>query len=330
MMIKGYRVEVLSLYEKIREQEASSLKIRKKEIQELHPEIIAVDQEIGKLSLKLSVNILKAANTSNESIVLSLKKRITDLRAQKCEMLVQNGYSQDYLSLHYRCSKCKDTGYIGINPCSCYKRNLIDVYYKNSELSHAVKHNNFDTFDISLFSTHRVGEEKFSPRKNIERILQYALKEYMPNFKVHNDNLLFYGDPGTGKTYLTNCIARDLLDRGVLVVYRTADELIKNLREIRFDNNKILEELLINCDLLIIDDLGTEQITEFSITEFFNILNSKLLRNKKMIISTNLSLTDITKSYTERISSRLIGNFKLYKFYGDDIRVQINLRKNRG
>jgi DNA replication protein DnaC len=328
MMIKGYRSEVLSLYELIREREANALKTRKKEIQELHPEIIAVDQEIGKLSLSLSMNILKN-HDDVAPVITNLKNKIMDLRAKKYEMLVQNGYPQNYLNIRYTCSKCKDTGYIGIEQCECYKRKLIKVYYKNSELSDTVRNNNFDNFDLSLFSSHRVGDEKFSPRKNMESIFQDIITRYMPSFKQHNENLLFYGDPGTGKTYLTNCIARELLDSGVLVVYRTADELIKNLREVRFDNNKILEELLINCDLLIIDDLGTEQITEFSIAELFNLLNVKLLRKKKMIISTNLTLTDITKTYTERIGSRLIGNFKLHKFYGDDIRVQINLKKNR-
>ena len=139
--------------------------------------------------------------------------------------------------------------------------------------------------------------------------------------------MLFYGDSGTGKTFLSCCVAKELLDKGYLVVYRSIDELIKNLREIRFENNYNLEDLLINCDLLIIDDLGAEQLTEFSATEFFNFLNKKLLKKKKMLISTNLSLPDISKNYSERISSRLLGNFKLYKFYSEDIRIQLNLKK---
>src|SRR5699024_6620458 len=113
----------------------------------------------------------------------------------------------------------------------------------------------------------------------------------------------------------------ELLDDGFLVVYRTVDELMSNLREIRFENNSDLEDLLINCDLLIIDDLGAEQITDFTTSEFFNLLNKKLLRKKKMLISTNLNLADIRVTYTERISSRLLGNFKLYKFYTEDIRI---------
>ncbi|MEQ8196438.1 MAG: ATP-binding protein [Clostridiaceae bacterium] len=326
-MIKGYKSEVLSLYEQIREEEARALQARKKEIQELYPEIIQLDQEIGRQSLNLSRSILKSPDS--EALVSEIKNKIMDLRAKKYELLVSKGYPQDYLNVRYRCSKCKDTGYIGVHPCQCYNKKLIDIYYKNSHLSEAVKKNNFDNWDISLYSTHKSDSEKYSPRKNIENIYQYILKEYIPNFKTHNENLLFYGGPGTGKTFLSDSIAKDLLDQGMLVLYRTSDELIKNFREIKFENNRSLEDLLINCDLLIIDDLGAEQITEFTVTEIFNLLNAKLLKNKKMLISTNLSLIDLAKSYTERISSRLIGNFRLFKFYGDDIRVKLNLLKNR-
>ena len=161
----------------------------------------------------------------------------------------------------------------------------------------------------------------------MENILKFLREEYIPNFNATTDNLLFYGDSGTGKTFLSCCVAKELLDDGFLVIYRTIDELMHNLREIKFENNSELENILLNCDLLIIDDLGAEQITDFTTTEFFNLLNKKLLRKKKMLISTNLSLSDIRTTYTERISSRLLGNFKLYKFYTEDIRIQLNLKR---
>jgi DNA replication protein DnaC len=125
---------------------------------------------------------------------------------------------------------------------------------------------------------------------------------------------------------MSNCIAKYLLDKGFLVAYRTAEDLIRELRRIKFDNDFTSEQLLLNCDLLIIDDLGTEQITNFSSTELFNLLNKKLLMNKKMLVSSNYSLEKLSKNYSERISSRLLGNFSLFKFYGDDIRIKSNLR----
>lgn len=327
MMIKGYQTEILKIYDTIRENESKALKIRKAEITSKYPEIIKIDNEVQKLSLKMSLSILKSAN--DEKILNEFKEAITDLRVKKCEMLVERGYDPEYINLHYRCNKCKDTGFIGHIKCSCYKEKLVKLYYRNSELENTIKYNNFNNFDLNLFSSHKIGEEKYSPRKNMENILSYVLQDYIHNFDSISTNLLFYGNPGSGKTYLSYCISKAILDKGFLVVYKTSDELIKNLRDVRFNNNTNLESLLLDCDLLIIDDLGAEHLNEFSITELFNIINKRILTKKKMLISTNLTLPGITKQYSERIASRLIGDFKLCKFYSDDIRIKKNLEKNR-
>ena len=231
--------------------------------------------------------------------------------------------------MHYLCPLCKDTGYIGTQKCQCYKKKLIEIYYENSHMKDALKLNNFSKFDINIFSSINSGSEKYSPKENMQIIIDKMINGYIPKFREHNENILFYGSPGTGKTFLTYCIAKELLDRGFLVVYRTSDELIRNLREIRFNNDTELEDLLINCDLLVIDDLGAEQITDFSTTELFTLLNKKILLNKKMIISTNLNLLELKQSYAERITSRLLGNFILFKTYGEDIRIKKNLQKRK-
>lgn len=324
-MIKGYEKELALIYENIRAEEEKNLIKRRKEIEEHHPEILELDNLIQKKSLGLSLSILKGID---ENALKKCKEEITDLRVKKTESLVENGYDNDYLNLHYRCQKCKDEGYIGVNRCPCYKKKLVQLYYKNSALKDSLLVNNFNNFNLSLFSSHKLNEDdRFSPRKNIENILRYIREEYIPKFDSIEDNLLFYGDSGTGKTFLSCCIAKELLDDGYLVVYRTVDELMSNLREIRFENNSELSDILINCDLLIIDDLGAEQITDFTTSEFFNLLNKKLLKKKKMLVSTNLSLFHIRETYTERIASRLLGNFKLYKFYTEDIRIQLNLKR---
>lgn len=324
-MIKGYQSELMEVYQKIRNEEDKRLKQRRAEIKSLYPEILDLDNDIHKLSLKLTMTILKKDTT--EADIRKIKDEITELRAKKCEQLVSHGYDPEYLNMHYRCKKCQDTGYIGIEKCNCYKDKLVKLYYKDSELQDILRDNNFNNFNMELFSSSKESGEKYSPRTNMKNNLDFVMKDFIPNFKHGSDNLLFYGTPGSGKTFLSYCIAKELLDRGFLVVYKTSDELIRCLRDIKFNNNYYLEKLLIDCDLLIIDDLGSEQLNDFVATELFNLINKKLLKKKRMIISTNLTLSGIAKHYSERISSRLLGNFRLYKFYSDDIRIKLNLAK---
>ena len=326
-MIKGYQTELMDMYEKIRTDENRKLMKRREEIKNKYPEILELDTTIQKLCLNLSMAALRGITDQNE--LNNIKEEITDLRAKKYEMLVSHGYNPDYLNLHYNCPKCKDTGFIGIDKCSCFKSKLIKLYYKDSDLEEAVKTNNFKNFNINLYSNHKLNDERYTPRKNIEDILEYITGEYLPNFKNSNTNLLFYGNSGTGKTFLSWCIAKELLDKGFLVVYKTSDDLLRALKDIKFNNDTDLENLLINCDLLIIDDLGSEQITDFSSAELFTLINKKILKNKKMLISTNLSLPLISKRYSERISSRIIGEFKLFKFFAEDIRIQLNLKRQK-
>lgn len=326
-MIKGYQTELMDMYEKIRTDENRKLMKRREEIKNKYPEILELDTTIQKLCLNLSMAALRGITDQNE--LNNIKEEITDLRAKKYEMLVSHGYNPDYLNLHYNCPKCKDTGFIGIDKCSCFKSKLIKLYYKDSDLEEAVKTNNFKNFNINLYPNHKLNDERYTPRKNIEDILEYITGEYLPNFKNSNTNLLFYGNSGTGKTFLSWCIAKELLDKGFLVVYKTSDDLLRALKDIKFNNDTDLENLLINCDLLIIDDLGSEQITDFSSTELFTLINKKILKNKKMLISTNLILPLISKRYSGRISSRIIGEFKLFKFFAEDIRIQLNLKRQK-
>ena len=277
-MIKGYQTELMDMYEKIRTDENRKLMKRREEIKNKYPEILELDTTIQKLCLNLSMAALRGITDQNE--LNNIKEEITDLRAKKYEMLVSHGYNPDYLNLHYNCPKCKDTGFIGIDKCSCFKSKLIKLYYKDSDLEEAVKTNNFKNFNINLYSNHKLNDERYTPRKNIEDILEYITGEYLPNFKNSNTNLLFYGNSGTGKTFLSWCIAKELLDKGFLVVYKTSDDLLRALKDIKFNNDTDLENLLINCDLLIIDDLGSEQITDFSSTELFTLINKKILKKK--------------------------------------------------
>ncbi|HEY8891632.1 MAG TPA: ATP-binding protein [Clostridium sp.] len=326
-MIKGYQTKILAIYDEIRQTEEADFRKRKAHIEKTHPEIIKLDQTIGKLCIELSISALKSIN-NRDQYLHALKEKIMDLRVKKSELLVSNGFDMEYLNLHYRCSKCHDTGFIINTKCSCFKQKIIDVYYTGSELRGMLKTHNFDNFKLDFYPPRKSELQSESPRKNIEKILSKSMS-FLKNFDTTDENLLFYGSSGTGKTFLSHCITKELIDKGSFVVYRTAEELIKALKEIRFNNDNSLEELLINCDLLIIDDLGTEQLSDFTKAEMFNLLNTKLLKQKKMLVSTNLTLESLLKTYSERITSRLIGNFTLCKFFGDDIRIKKNLSKSK-
>lgn len=327
-MIKGYAEEITRMYSHIRQEEEHSLKERREEISKKLPAVLDIESQIAKLCINLSISSFKDIK-NREEYLNKLRESITNLRIKKSELLATNGFPIDYTSLHYRCSKCKDTGYVGNKRCTCYKQKLVTLYYKNSELSAMLKNDNFENFNINYYSSSRTGDEPKSPRKNIEEKIIPSVMDYLKNFSAININLLFYGGSGTGKTFLSHCIAKDLLDKGFLVVYRTSDDLLQEIKRIKFENDSTLEDLLLNCDLLIIDDLGTEQITDFSSTEMFNLLNKKLLLNKKMLISTNYSLEKLSRTYSERITSRLLGNFTLFKFYGEDIRIKTNLARQK-
>jgi DNA replication protein DnaC len=324
-MIREYLEKVNNIYSDIRSRNKKELISRREEINSKFPQVSEIERKIGRLSAELSLSAIRG-NTVTDKDFSDLKDKVTSLRAEKYELLVSNGYPMDYLELRYDCPICSDTGYVGNERCSCYKEKISKLYLKDSNLVKILSKNDFKNFSLNYYSTENSGYEKDNPRKNMEKVLSACYK-FIDNFNNSNENLLFYGTPGTGKTHLSHAIAAELLNLGYFVLYKTSEDLIQDLRDIRFNKDKYREEVLDFCDLLIIDDLGTEENNDFSRAEFFNLLNKRLLNEKKLIISTNLELENILKNYNDRITSRLLGNFTICKFYGDDIRVKKNIHK---
>lgn len=296
---------------------------RKNRIYKEIPEIERIDEEIKKIGIEITQSIFKEPEKGKELLHL-LKERLNNLKKKKAYLLRSNEYSEDYLDPKYECNICKDTGYVNGRRCKCFDQKLINIYYKQSTIADILKRENFSNFSFEYYSDKPYGD-KPSPRNNMKEIVEFSLN-FIKNFDTSSESLFFYGDSGLGKTFLANCIAKELLDRGKSVIYRTAPDLIEGLRRNKLnpDSTSYNEylDLLKECDLLIIDDLGTESITAFSLQEFFNILNARLLLGKKFIISTNLPLSEIMAIYPERIYSRIFGHFKLLNFYGEDIRLK--------
>jgi len=310
-------------YQAARDRHRRELEEKKREVYRRAPQIRQIDEEIAAVSVEISRTLIESG-ADPEAGIAHLKNQIDRLKRKRQDLLNELDLPVDFLSMHYDCERCKDTGLDGGQRCRCYRAKVIHRAYEMSNLQMVLDRENFAHFDETLFSATPDPSEGMSPRDNIRSIRQEA-ESFTRRFDEENRHLLFYGNTGLGKTYLCNAIAKDLLDRGISVVYQTAFELVETLGDYRFsrdtsDRDRLRYRLLFDADLLIIDDLGTELTNAFTNTELFNIINRRLLSKKSMIISTNLSPAEIVSTYTDRISSRIFGSFELYKFFGPDLR----------
>ncbi|NBG88105.1 ATP-binding protein [Isachenkonia alkalipeptolytica] len=321
-MFQQYIKEILREYDRLRQQSEDLKKQRREEVYRRVPRIKEIDQEIARLGLMLSKSIIEAPGESQQ-LMDRISKEMENLKEDRAMLLTENNIPLSYLEKVYHCEQCKDRGFLGNGKkCACFKQKLIDRAYNLSNLTNTLDKENFHSFNIDLFSTEPYGEEKRSPRQNMMHLLNTS-EGFVMNFKdPQTKNLLFYGGTGLGKTFLANCVAKALLDRGHIVIYQTSFKMIEVLEDLRFRRSQNKEEynLLFEADLLIIDDLGAELTNSFTNSELFNLINSRILRGKKIMISTNLSPMELAERYDDRIFSRLIAHFDVLKFYGEDLR----------
>ena len=317
--------EILISYQKKRDKAESDLELRKNDVYSQIPEFKKLDDEISKVGLQLAKLVLQ--NPSNkENIILESKKKMDELKSQKKELLTKYKVPNGYLEIQHDCNICKDKGFLDNgHKCNCLKQEIINESYKMSNISRMLEKENFTTLDTSIFSSEKDPESNISPQQNMLQIVSICESFILDFDKDNGENLLFYGDTGLGKTFMCNCIAKSLLDKGHLVIYQTAFKMFEIIEDYKFKNtdshiSKENYENLFDCDLLIIDDLGTELTNSFTNSELFNILNTRLLSGKKTIISTNLSPMQLGSNYAQRIFSRIFDRFKMVKFIGKDLR----------
>lgn len=275
-----------------------------------------------------SVASAKLALAGDQDAVKQLKKRIHELSTEKEALMIAHGFPANYLTPDYKCPICKDTGYVGREKCQCFKQAIVDLLYAQSNIKRAIEIENFSTFSFDYYDKNYIDETtKLSPYDNMKKVVRECLA-FIKNFNDSSSNLLIYGNPGVGKTFLTNCIARELLNTAHTVLYLTAFQLFSILEKNTFEKSKEDYETseqfngIMNCDLLIIDDLGTELNSGFVSSQLYLIINERYLSRKSTIISTNLSLDDMKRLYNERVFSRITSNYKLLKIVGDDIRLK--------
>ena len=321
--------EILREYDALWTDQAAKLRQRKERVYLRLPRVREIEEALSMLGVQTAKLVLLKPGDMQDALV-EMRAKQKELQTERRMLLESIGLTPADMELEYVCETCKDTGYVDNVPCTCLKQKVMDKLYDQSNVRDIVKVENFDHFDVRLYSEQVSKKEGISPRENAMQILRQALA-FVENFADGGQNLLLYGATGLGKTFLCSCIAKELLDQGYVVLYLTAGQLFRKLEEIRFSKDEDGEKEewdkeLLEADLLIIDDLGTEFATLFTASELFRLINDRKLKNKSVIISTNLNPEDITNQYSDRITSRL-REYKVLKFFGDDIRVVKKFRK---
>ena len=325
MALKNYQYnKILREYDNKQLQSKHNLHVRMEEVYGSIPKLKEIDDEV----VTCSIQSAKLLLMGNDKALSDLKEITDSASGKRTALLVQHGYPEDCLQARYYCPDCKDTGYIGNDKCHCFKQAIVDVVYSQSNIKTAIAMENFSSFSCDYYSDDFLeSSTKLTPRENIKKVVKVC-KHYIESFDEEFHNLLLYGNTGVGKTFLANCIAKELLDHAHTVIYLTAFQFFDILEKNKFSKGDDSFEYqnqfdyILDCDLLIVDDLGTELNNTFVTAQLYLCINERYLRRKSTIISTNLSLDNINKNYSERVFSRIASNYTLLKIVGEDIRLK--------
>lgn len=288
------------------------------------PRLGEIRREIAGLSLQKARLLLGAAKGED----FDLTEQIKRLSKERAALLEANGYPADYLEPHYDCPVCRDTGYVGSEKCACFRKASVDLLYTQSNIRDILETENFQHFSFDFYAPDFIDSASGMSALEAARFAYDRSWALINNFDVSPDNLLLYGDTGVGKTYFTHCIAKELLDRSFFVLYFTSFDLFDLLSRNAFQKDAESADLasfIYDCDLLIIDDLGTELTNSFVCSQLFCCINERIMNKKSTIISTNLTMEDFLNTYSERIFSRVSSNYTMVKLIGNDIRIQKRL-----
>lgn len=288
------------------------------------PALKELDASIAEASIKCAkLSLFGDSDNLNE-----LQSLIKAAPLERERLLVSHGYPKNYLEPMYDCSDCKDTGFIEREKCHCFKQAVVDILYSQSNIRSILEQENFSALSFDYYSKDYIEPSiGLTPYENMIQTVSLC-KNFIESFDKEHHNLLLYGNTGVGKTFLANCIAKELLDTAHTVIYLTAFQLFDILEKNKFDKGEDNYEFqtqfqyILDCDLLIIDDLGTELTNSFVNVQLYLCINERLLRRKSTIVSTNLSLDNINTIYSERVFSRIASNYTLLKIVGEDIRLK--------
>ena len=306
--------EIMREYEERRTASRHNAEENKRKVRDTIPGYRQLEDEITDLAVECAGKSLEG----DHGAVARMKARIEELTGAQKDLLKKNGFADDFLEEKHVCPDCNDTGYIEGQKCHCLRQAILRVTYRQSNIDEVLKRENFDTLRYDIYTDAECEKMKGI----IDRCRRFA-----DDFGKRYENILLLGNVGVGKTFLTNCMTKAILDKGYSVIYFTSIRLFDTLSRELFNYEERSSRDILNdiytCDLLIIDDLGTENVSSFVAQRLFDILNERDLRKRPTIISTNLSFEDLGKRYTERNFSRIFGNYEILNPVADDIRIRM-------
>ena len=319
---------------RIAERKESNEAEHQRRVEEIHykiPEIASIDSRLRQHMASL-VSMTVRREPDLEQKIEDLKNENLDLQMKRAELLVEHGFPSDYLNDIYTCPICHDTGTDQGHPCRCLQEQYNrEMTRELGTLLHSGKES-FADFDPLLYST-EAQSNGIIPRDYMKMVYDFCRK-YAESFSEESPSLLFQGNTGVGKTYLSACIARVVAEKGFSVCYDTAASALGYFESMKFSRSPEESEKassrvdrMLSCDLMILDDLGTEMVTPMSVSALYTLVNTRLVDHKVTIISTNLPSEELASKYSPQIASRLEGEFHNLLFVGDDIR---KIKKERG
>lgn len=298
---------------------------RRAEVHAKCPELAEIDRTLARTGAEIAMAAI-GTGEEHRARLDTVKEKNAALQKRREALLLEMGYPANYTDPPYECTKCKDSGFVGVKMCDCMRKALAMAAYESSGLGRLLQTQSFENFDLSFYK--QDGEQYRRMQENLE-----LLKRYAEQFSLNSENLIFCGQTGLGKTHLSTSVARRIMDRGFDVYYTGAIEMFSDFERARFGSGDERREAgadlsrYTDCDLLILDDLGTETSNQFTVSCLYMVLNTRINLKKPTIINTNLTGVEIQNRYAERITSRIFGEFMPLSFVGTDIRRQKLSRK---
>lgn len=305
---------MVDIYRKKRESAESERAVRLSEVHASIPEIAKIDATLSSTGATI-MSFLKEGGSIDEKIE-TLKKRNAELREERRALLVASGYPADYTDTKHECPLCGDSGFIDINMCNCMKSAIAEARLADSELGRIAQTQNFESFD---FKYYKEGQERNAIVRHYDK-----LKAFSEGFDSSTEqSFILLGGTGLGKTHLSTAVGITVIKRGYDVIYKTVQSVMDDYQQVQFRGGEAdVISKYYDCDLLIVDDLGAEMATQFTVSCIYNLINTRMNKRKPTIFSTNLTAAELRERYADRITSRLFGEYTPLVFCGTDIRRQ--------